>query len=97
MPLERTSRGSHLWVEVSDLPEIFQNLGSAPKVDINSHPGVDLAFYASRLNIVVSPSMHLTGHRYRFERMGEGPSDDMARAFERPWHYHGPNNISRWK
>jgi DNA polymerase-1 len=81
-PRERTAGGVHLVFICRDLPEEILAAKKAPTVTINEAVSAEL--YKDGLNIVLSPSVHPSGHRYTWEVTGPIPEvrwAEIARWF----------------
>ena len=68
VPRERTGGGAHLLFICRDLPEAVLKSKQAITSQINEKVTAEL--YLDGLNIVVSPSIHKSGHRYCWEVTG---------------------------
>jgi DNA polymerase-1 len=82
VPRERTGGGVHLAFICRDLPAEVMKLNSAPTCQINEKVAAEL--YKDGLNIVLSPSVHKSGHRYIWEVTGDIPEvkwADLCRWF----------------
>ena len=82
VPRERTGGGAHLVFRCYDLPDKIQGAKKAPTVQINEAVSAEL--YVDGLNIVLSPSVHKSGHTYAWEVTGPIPKvkwDDLCRWF----------------
>ncbi len=71
VPRERTGGGAHLTFLCRDLPEAV--LKSKKAVTCQIHEQVSAELYFDGLNIVLSPSVHKSGHRYTWEVTGPIP------------------------
>lgn len=82
VPRERTGGGAHLVFICRDVPEAVLKSKKAPTAKINE--AVTAELYLDGLNIVLSPSVHKSGHTYAWEVTGEIPEvkwDDLSRWF----------------
>lgn len=82
VPRERTAGGVHLVFICRDLPEEILAAKKAPTVNLNESVTAEL--YKDGLNIVLSPSVHSSGHRYKWDVTGPIPEvrwADIARWF----------------
>ena len=82
VPRERTGGGVHLAFICRNLPEAILKSKQAPTCKINDK--VDAELYLNGLNLVLSPSVHKSGHQYTWEVTGEIPEvkwADLARWF----------------
>ena len=70
-PRERTGGGAHLSFICRDLPESVLKAKKAITCQINDKVSAEL--YFDGLNIVLSPSVHKSGHRYTWEITGPIP------------------------
>jgi DNA polymerase I-like protein with 3'-5' exonuclease and polymerase domains len=70
-PRERTGGGAHLSFICRDLPESVLKSKKAITCQINDKVSAEL--YFDGLNIVLSPSVHKSGHRYVWEITGNIP------------------------
>jgi DNA polymerase-1 len=70
-PRERTGGGAHLSFICRDLPESVLKSKKAVTCQINDKVSAEL--YFDGLNIVLSPSVHKSGHRYVWETTGTIP------------------------
>lgn len=70
-PRERTGGGAHLSFICRDLPESVLKSKKAITCQINEKVSAEL--YFDGLNIVLSPSVHKSGHRYVWEITGNIP------------------------
>ncbi len=77
VPRERTGGGVHLAFICRDLPEAILKPKQAPTCKINDK--VDAELYLNSLNLVLSPSVHKSGHQYTWEVTGEIPQVSWAR------------------
>ncbi|MCP5560198.1 MAG: bifunctional DNA primase/polymerase [Verrucomicrobiaceae bacterium] len=68
VPRERTGGGAHLTFVCRDLPEPVLKSKKAVTCQINERVSAEL--YFDGLNIVLSPSVHKSGHRYVWETTG---------------------------
>jgi DNA polymerase I-like protein with 3'-5' exonuclease and polymerase domains len=76
VPRERTNRGAHLFFECHDLPNwVRENAAGVKGVPVN---GVRAELFANRQNLVVSPSTHRSGHRYRWDKTGPIPKVEWS-------------------
>ncbi len=71
VPRERTGGGAHLTFICRDLPEPVLKSKKAVTCQINDKVSAEL--YFDGLNIVLSPSVHKSGHRYTWEVTGPIP------------------------
>jgi DNA polymerase I-like protein with 3'-5' exonuclease and polymerase domains len=71
VPRERTGGGAHLHFICRDLPEGV--LKSKKAVTCQIHEKVSAELYFDGLNLVLSPSVHKSGHRYTWEVTGPIP------------------------
>jgi hypothetical protein len=71
VPRERTGGGAHLSFICRDLPEPVLKSKKAVTCQINEKVSAEL--YFDGLNIVLSPSVHKSGHRYNWEVTGPIP------------------------
>ena len=76
VPRERTGGGVHLAFICRDLPEAILEPKQAPTCQINDK--VDAELYLNGLNLVLSPSVHKSGHQYTWEVTGEIPEVKWA-------------------
>lgn len=76
VPRERTGGGSHLVFLCHDVPEAVLKSKKAPTSQINEAVSAEL--YVDGLNIVLSPSVHKSGHTYAWEVTGEIPEVSWA-------------------
>lgn len=81
VPRERTGGGAHLAFICRDIPEEVMKAKKAPTCQINDKVSAEL--YLDGLNLVLSPSVHKSGHPYSWEVTGDIP--------EVSW-----NNLCRW-
>ena len=81
VPRERTGGGAHLAFICRDIPEEVMKAKKAPTCQINDKVSAEL--YLDGLNLVLSPSVHKSGHAYSWEVTGDIP--------EVSW-----NNLCRW-
>jgi DNA polymerase-1 len=81
VPRERTGGGAHLAFICRDIPEEVMKSKKAPTCQIND--AVTAELYLDGLNLVLSPSVHKSGHTYSWEVTGDIP--------EVSW-----NNLCRW-
>jgi DNA polymerase-1 len=81
VPRERTGGGAHLAFICRDIPEDVMKAKKAPTCQINDKVSAEL--YLDGLNLVLSPSVHKSGHTYSWEVTGDIP--------EVSW-----NNLCRW-
>jgi DNA polymerase-1 len=82
VPRERTGGGVHLAFICRDLPEGILKSKQAPTCKINDKVNAEL--YLNGLNIVLSPSVHKSGHQYTWEVTGDIPEVkwvDLCRWF----------------
>ncbi|MBU6303745.1 MAG: bifunctional DNA primase/polymerase, partial [Verrucomicrobia bacterium] len=82
VPRERTGGGAHLHFRCPDVPEELLQARQAPTAKLTG--SVDAELYVNGLNLVLSPSIHKSGHRYSWEVTGEIPEvkwADLARWF----------------
>jgi DNA polymerase I len=82
VPRERTGGGVHLAFICRDIPEALLNPKQAPTCKINDK--VDAELYLNGLNLVLSPSVHKSGHQYTWEVTGDIPEvkwADLCRWF----------------
>jgi P4 family phage/plasmid primase-like protien len=85
VPRERTGGGAHLHFRCLDLPETLLTQGNALTVKLADKVMAEL--YSNGLNLVLSPSIHKTEHRYFWEVTGEIPEvkwADLSRWFGFP-------------
>ena len=68
VPRERTGGGAHLHFICRDLPESVLKSKKAVACQINDKVSAEL--YFNGLNLVLSPSVHKSGHRYTWEVTG---------------------------
>ena len=71
VPRERTGGGAHLVFICHDLPESVAKSKKAISNQIT--PAVTAELYTDGMNLVLSPSVHKSGHRYAWEITGEIP------------------------
>ena len=71
VPRERTGGGVHLAFTCRDIPEEVMKSKKAPTCQVNEKVSAEL--YLDGLNLVLSPSVHKTGHTYIWEVTGEIP------------------------
>ena len=76
VPRERTGGGVHLAFICRDVPGDVLVSKKAPTCHINDKVSAEL--YLDGLNLVLSPSVHRSGHVYRWEVMGEIPEVSWA-------------------
>jgi DNA polymerase-1 len=81
VPRERTGGGAHLAFICRDIPEEVMKAKKAPTCQINDAVSAEL--YLDGLNLVLSPSIHKSGHPYSWEVTGDIP--------EVSWH-----QLCRW-
>ena len=81
VPRERTGGGAHLAFICRDIPEEVMKAKKAPTCQINDAVSAEL--YLDGLNLVLSPSVHKSGHTYSWEVTGDIP--------EVSWH-----QLCRW-
>ena len=82
VPRERTGGGAHLVFVCLDLPAEVLKQKQALAKQINDRVSAEL--YFSGLNLVMSPSVHKSGHAYRWEVTGDIPTVkwvDLCRWF----------------
>ena len=82
IPRERTGGGAHLAFICRDLPEEVVKAKKAPACQINDKVSAEL--YLDGLNLVLSPSVHKSGHQYTWEVTGDIPEvkwADLCRWF----------------
>jgi len=82
VPRERTGGGVHLAFICRDIPEDVMKLKKAPTCQLNDKIGAEL--YLDGLNLVLSPSVHKSGHTYIWEITGDIPEvkwADLCRWF----------------
>jgi len=82
VPRERTGGGVHLAFICRDLPAEVAKMNAAPTCQINDKVAAEL--YLNGLNLVLSPSIHKSGHRYTWEVTGDIPEvkwADLCRWF----------------
>jgi DNA polymerase-1 len=82
VPRERTGGGAHLAFICRDIPEEVMKAKKAPTCQIND--AVTAELYLDGLNLVLSPSVHKSGHTYFWEVTGDIPEvswDDLCRWF----------------
>ena len=82
VPRERTGGGAHLAFICRDMPEEILKARKAPVCRINDKVSAEL--YLDGLNIVLSPSVHKSGHTYIWEVTGDIPEvkwADLCRWF----------------
>lgn len=83
VPRERTGGGAHLHFRCPDLPETVLTHGKAIATKLSETVMAEL--YSNGLNLVLSPSIHKTGHVYTWEVTGQIPEVrwiDLVRWFE---------------
>ncbi len=84
VPRERTGGGVHLWFTCHDLPEFVNDKGQTYEKNlaskINERVTAELVFCS---NVILSPSTHPGGARYRWEVAGEVPEITWAQLQER--------------
>jgi DNA polymerase-1 len=71
VPRERTGGGAHLAFICRDIPEVVMKAKKAPTYQINEKVSAEL--YLDGLNLVLSPSVHKSGHLYSWEVTGDIP------------------------
>ena len=71
IPRERTGGGAHLAFICRDIPEAVMKSKKAPTCQINDKVSAEL--YLDGLNLVLSPSVHKSGHAYSWEVTGDIP------------------------
>jgi hypothetical protein len=71
VPRERTGGGAHLAFICRDIPEEVMKAKKAPTCQINDAVSAEL--YLDGLNLVLSPSVHKSGHTYSWEVTGDIP------------------------
>jgi DNA polymerase-1 len=71
VPRERTGGGAHLAFICRDIPEAVMKSKKAPTSKINDQVNAEL--YLDGLNIVLTPSIHKSGHAYTWEVTGDIP------------------------
>lgn len=71
VPRERTGGGAHLAFICRDIPEVVMKAKKAPTCQINDKVSGEL--YLDGLNLVLSPSVHKSGHAYSWEVTGDIP------------------------
>jgi DNA polymerase-1 len=71
VPRERTGGGAHLAFICRDIPEQVMKSKKAPTCQIND--AVTAELYLDGLNLVLSPSVHKSGHTYSWEVTGDIP------------------------
>ena len=71
VPRERTGGGAHLAFLCRDIPEEVMKSKKAPTCQITDAVSAEL--YLDGLNIVLSPSVHKSGHPYSWEVTGDIP------------------------
>ena len=84
VPRERTGGGAHLVFICRDIPEDVMKSKKAPVSQINDKVSAEL--YLDGLNLVLSPSIHKSGHTYIWEITGDIPEvkwADLCRWFAR--------------
>jgi len=82
VPRERTGGGAHLVFICRDLPEDVMKAKKAPVSQINDKASAEL--YLDGMNLVLSPSIHKSGHTYIWEVTGDIPEvkwADLCRWF----------------
>ena len=82
VPRERTGGGAHLAFICRDIPDGVAKAKKAPTAQINDKVSAEL--YADGLNLVLSPSVHKSGHRYIWDVTGDIPEvkwADLCRWF----------------
>jgi DNA polymerase I-like protein with 3'-5' exonuclease and polymerase domains len=98
VPRERTGGGAHLVFVCHDLPSELLNAGEPLRVNINGDVHAEL--FTDGLNIVLSPSIHKSGHQYHWEVTGNIPEvkwADFCRwfGFETPAKKRGPGRPAK--
>ena len=71
VPRERTGGGAHLAFVCRDIPEAVMKAKKAPTCQITTTVSAEL--YLDGLNLVLSPSVHKSGHHYKWEVTGNIP------------------------
>ena len=71
IPRERTGGGAHLAFICRDIPDAVMKSKKAPTCQINDKVSAEL--YLDGLNLVLSPSVHKSGHAYSWEVTGDIP------------------------
>ena len=71
VPRERTGGGAHIAFICRDIPEVVIKAKKAPTCQINDKVSAEL--YLDGLNLVLSPSVHKSGHLYSWEVTGDIP------------------------
>lgn len=71
VPRERTGGGAHLHFRCPDLPDDLRKVRKPVTVSLNE--AVTAELYLNGLNLVVSPSIHKSGHVYAWEVTGPIP------------------------
>jgi DNA polymerase-1 len=82
VPRERTGGGAHLAFICRDIPDEVMKAKKAPTCQINDKVSAEL--YLDGLNLVLSPSVHKSGHQYTWEVTGDIPEvkwADLCRWF----------------
>ena len=82
VPRERTGGGAHLAFICRDIPAEVMKSKKAPTFQINDKVSAEL--YLDGLNLVLSPSVHKSGHYYIWEVTGDIPEvkwADLCRWF----------------
>jgi DNA polymerase-1 len=76
VPRERTGGGAHLAFICRDLPAEILKSKKPPTCQINDKVSAEL--YLNGMNLVLSPSIHKSGHRYCWEVTGDIPEVKWA-------------------
>ncbi|MEI7956989.1 MAG: bifunctional DNA primase/polymerase, partial [Verrucomicrobiota bacterium] len=82
VPRERTGGGAHLAFICRDIPENVMKVKQAPTCQVNDKVNAEL--YLDGMNLVLSPSIHKSGHTYLWEVTGDIPDvkwADLCRWF----------------
>ncbi len=82
VPRERTGGGAHLAFICQDMPDEVMKLKKPPTCQINDKVSAEL--YLDGMNLVLSPSIHKSGHTYLWEVTGDIPDvkwADLCRWF----------------
>ena len=82
VPRERTGGGAHLAFICQDMPDEVMKLKKPPTCQINDKVSAEL--YLNGMNLVLSPSVHKSGHQYCWEVTGDIPDvkwADLCRWF----------------
>ncbi len=82
VPRERTGGGAHLAFICRDIPQEMMKAKKAPSCQINDKVSAEL--YLDGMNLVLSPSVHKSGHCYTWEVTGDIPEvkwADLCRWF----------------